>query len=122
MTGYVGVSLPEEMSVREAVDLELGLTSAVGRSLDLIVVNGCYPARFSEDEADALEAAARRHASCWAVGAALAEHRRARSHAEQVGWLSRQATAPVLTLPFLFVPELGPAELEQLARRLADQY
>jgi anion-transporting ArsA/GET3 family ATPase len=117
-TGYVGVSLPEEMSVREAVDLDRGLTSAVGRALDLIVVNACYPERFSDDEAGALEAAARRHPSAWAIGAALAEHRRARGHAEQVGWLRGQAAAPVVTLPFLFVPELGPAELGRLAREL----
>ena len=66
----------------------------------------------------ALEAAARRHPSAWAIGAALLERRRARSHAQQVGWRQRQVAAPVVTLPFLFVPELGPTEYEQLAREV----
>jgi Anion-transporting ATPase len=118
-TRYVGVSLPEEMSVREVVDLERGLHGAVGRTLDLIVVDGCYPERFSDEEVEQLESAARRHPSAWAIGAALSEHRRARSHAEQVDWVRRHAEAPVVTLPFLFVPELAPRDLERLGRDLA---
>jgi hypothetical protein len=117
-TGYVGVSLPEEMSVREAVDLDRGLLRAVGRSVDLIFVDGCYPERFSDEEARALRAAARRHPSAWAIAAALWQHRHARRHAGQVAWLRRQVSAPVVTLPFLFVPEPGPAEYEQLAREI----
>jgi hypothetical protein len=118
-TRYVGVSLPEEMSVREVVDLERGLAGAVGRALDLIVVDGCYPDRYTDDEVATLHAAARRYPSAWAIGAALSESRRAHSHAEQVDWLRRHADAPVVTLPFLFVAELGLPEYEQLARLLS---
>lgn len=117
-TRYVGVSLPEEMSAREVLDLERGLRDAVGRAVDLIVVDGCYPDRFTEHEVATLHAAARRYPSAWAIGAALSERRRAHSHAEQVDWLRRRADAPVVTLPFLFEPELGPPEFEQLAREL----
>jgi hypothetical protein len=39
-------------------------------------------------------------------------------YAALVGRLVRDAAAPVLTLPFVFVTELGAAEYEQLGRRL----
>ena len=56
--GYVGVTLPEEMAVEEVLDLERDLPDAIGRELDLIVVNGLYPDRFSDEEAERLQ---RRH-------------------------------------------------------------
>ena len=61
--GYVGVSLPEEMSVREILELERELPDAVGRGLDLIVVNGVYPDRFTDEEAEQLLSFARQHPS-----------------------------------------------------------
>lgn len=115
---YVGVSLPEELSVHEVVELERGLHGAVGRGLDLIVVNGVYPDRFSDAEAEQLRAAAQRAPAAWALRAALAHHRRARIQAGHLRWLRRHARAPVITLPFLFVPTVGPPEYEALARAL----
>ena len=114
--GFVGVSLPEEMAIEEALQLERELPAAAGRPLDLIVVNGVYPDRFSDADAEHLRRVAPRFP---AARVALAQHRRARAHAAQVARLREQARAPVMTLPYLFVPRLGPAEYEALSRRLA---
>ena len=113
--GYVGVSLPEEMSVEELLTLERELPHHAGRGLDLIVVNAVYPDRFSDEEAEQLRRVAPRSA---VVRVALAQHRRARAHAAQVARLREHTQAPVVTLPYLFVPRLGPAEYEALARLL----
>ncbi len=115
-TGYVGVALPEDMAITEVLQLERELPGTVGRGLDLIVVNALYPDRFSDEEAERLRAVAER----WpAVRVALAHHRRARAQATYVRQLRREAAAPVVTLPYLFVPRIGPREYEALARELS---
>jgi anion-transporting ArsA/GET3 family ATPase len=116
-TTYVGVSLPEEMSVHELVELDDGLRRAVGRGLDLVVVNGVYPDRFTDSEADTLRELATRNPSSW-LDAALDEHDKARRHAARVGWLRDRIAAPVVELPFLFCAEIGPPEYQRLARCL----
>ena len=87
--GYVGVSLPEEMSVEELLTLERELPHLTGRGLDLIVVNAVYPDRFSDEEAERLRRVARPRPPWSRV--ALAQHRRARAHAAQVARLREQA-------------------------------
>ena len=114
-TAYVGVSLPEDMSLHELLELEAGLQRAVGRGLDLVVVNAVYPDRFNETEAAQLQELAGQSP---AVRAALNEHRRALAHAERIQWLRDRVTAPVVTLPFLFTPDVGPREHRRLAREL----
>jgi hypothetical protein len=120
-TGYVAVTLPEELPLREALELEHKLPDATGRGLDLIVVNGVYPDRFTDDEAEQLEVIASRPGSPWALRAALSHHRHARRHAEQLQWLREHCHTPVLTLPYLFGPRLGPSEYEWLGRELSAQ-
>jgi hypothetical protein len=100
----------------EVLELDQQLPDAVGRPLDLIVVNGVYPDRFSDPEAEQLRHVAQRFPM---ARAALAQHRRARAHAAQVARLREQARAAVVTLPYLFVPRLGPAEYRALSRALA---
>ena len=117
-TGYVAVALPEELPLREAFELEQKLPSAAARDLDLIVVNGVYPERFSDEEAERLEVLASRPSAPWALRAALSYHYRARRHAEQLRWLRDWVHAPVLTLPYLFGPTLGPSEYDWLGREL----
>ena len=117
-TGYVAVALPEELPVREALELEQKLPSATGQGLHLIVMNGMYPDRFSDDEAARLGELASRPGAPWALGAALSQHRRARRQSRQLAWLRERVHAPVLSLPYLFVPALGPPEYEALGREL----
>lgn len=50
--------------------------------------------------------------------AALTLHRVARAHADRVRRLQDGIAAPVVTLPFVFATELGPAQYELLAHRL----
>ena len=115
-TAYVGVALPEPMSVAELLELQRALPAAAGHGLDLIVVNAVHPDRFSDDEAEQLASAPHGR-----LGPVLAEHRRARRQAEQVQRLRRRAAAPVLTLPFVFPPAAGAARYERLAHELAPQ-
>lgn len=117
-SGYVGVSLPEEMSVHEVLELERGLPGAAGAELDVIVVDGVYPDRFTDEEAERLRSLARRRREP-AVEAALRMHRRARAHATHVRTLRDEARAPVATLPYLFVTRLGPAQYQALGRALS---
>jgi anion-transporting ArsA/GET3 family ATPase len=123
-TAYVAVALPEEMPVNETLDLERRLPGAVGTGLDAIVVNGMWPERFSAAEAEEL-----RRASASANGggpeasaalrAALTTHERARAQRTHLRRLRREASAQVVTLPFVFETELGLPEYERLAGDLA---
>ncbi len=120
-TGYVAVALPEEMPVNETLELGDRLQDAIGLGLDSIVVNGLYPARFSNKEADVLRAAAADSLGPEARGAvmaALAEHARAKAQRSHVRRLKRDAAAPVHTLPFLFEAEVGLEEYATLAVKL----
>jgi hypothetical protein len=88
-------------------------------AVDAIVVNAVHPARFRPPDIEALRGvtSGSRVAQA-ALSAALSEHRRARAEHAQVRRLRRAATAPVATLPRIFVPELGGEELEQLSIEL----
>ena len=100
----------------ETLELEERLNDEMGMKLSSIVVNGLYPERFSREEAERL--AGLDGGGPPGVSAALLEHERARAQRSQLRRLRRGASAPVLTLPFLFEPELGLEELEQLSREL----
>src|SRR2546421_8377721 len=57
-TGYVGVSLAEEMPVTETLEVDGALRGSVGGGLETIIVNGVYPRRFAKADVERLEAAA----------------------------------------------------------------
>jgi hypothetical protein len=121
-TGYLAVALPEEMPVTETLELEARLHEQVGGSLDAIVVNGMFPQRFKGAEVRELERAAGDGLAPEgraAVAAALSEHRRAAAQQAQLRRLRRGAGAPVVTLPFLFEPEVGLEGVQRLAQELA---
>jgi anion-transporting ArsA/GET3 family ATPase len=125
-TGVLVVALPEEMPVNETLDLERRLREEMEMAIDRAVVNALYPERFTRVDAKRLRAAADTHgsgdsapgASAGPLRAALAEHERVRGQRSQLRRLRRGLDAPVATLPFLFEPELGLPELEELAGRL----
>jgi anion-transporting ArsA/GET3 family ATPase len=126
-TGVITVALPEEMPVNETIEFERALRRELGIAVDAMVVNAVHPARFDGREARALEAAVAaadgsargaRAAARAALAAALSEHRRARAEHAQVRRLRRAASAPVVTLPRVFEPELDRADLERLSVEL----
>jgi anion-transporting ArsA/GET3 family ATPase len=119
-TGVVVVALPEEMPVNETLELQGRLAEELGMAIDRMIVNGLYPQRFTGEEAKRLEKAvqAAGDGMAPAVRAALAEHERVRGQRSQLRRLRRGLDARVATLPFLFEPELGLEQLEELARRL----
>lgn len=114
-TAYVGVTLAEEMPLRELLELDTGLHRTVGRGLDLVVVNAVFPARVTAAQAAQLQPLA---AESPPVKAALDEYRQAHTQQLRTEWLRERVAAPVVTLPFVFGTEIGRSELSQLAERL----
>jgi hypothetical protein len=98
------------MPVNETIDFITALGEEMQMAPDAVVVNGVYPDHFRDVEIAAVEEA---DGSSPALRAAIATHRRARHHRNQVRRLRRRA--PALTLPFLFETELSEADLEALA-------
>ena len=121
-TAYLAVALPEEMPVTETLELDGRLRDAVGLGLDAIIVNGLYPERFSKDEVARLREAADDGLGPdaeEAVRAALVEDDRARGQRVHLRRLRRESgDAAVVTLPFLFEPDIGLEEYARLAREL----
>jgi anion-transporting ArsA/GET3 family ATPase len=114
------VTLPEETPVNEAAETAGRLRERVGVHLGPVVVNGLYP------PVPGIESAAELVAGVPAGEAeplrAAAAFRRSR-HELQQEQLRRLADAlelPQLHLPFLFSPEVGPAEVATLASALTE--
>jgi anion-transporting ArsA/GET3 family ATPase len=120
------VTIPEETPVNEAVETAFSLEDRVGVGLGPIVVNGLYP-ELSGLDADPVAAAAAAGVSLRAgeaeTLAAAAAFRRSRAalHEEQVGRLQAALPLPQVRLPFLFTTDIGPKELEALARCLLER-
>ena len=122
-TGYVAVALPEEMPVVETLELGAKLREAVGLDLEAIIVNGVWPDRFSAADVRKLRSASENGhdpAAAGALRAALAEHERAKLQRGHLSRLSKESGAKVVTLPYLFAPELGLDEYQLLADELAE--
>lgn len=117
------VTIPEETPVNEAVETAFSLEDRVGIGLGPIVVNGVYPeieglradptaaadaagVALREGEAEVLAAAARFRLDRTAL------------QVEQVGRLEAALPLPQLRLPFLFTTDIGPADLDVLARAM----
>jgi anion-transporting ArsA/GET3 family ATPase len=108
-TGYVAVALPEEMPVNETIELEDKVRRAVGLGLDLIVVNGMWPQRFTSHDVTKLRAAERDgldESGLASIRAALSAHERVKAQRAQVRRLDAGTSAPLSELPFVFESEL----------------
>jgi anion-transporting ArsA/GET3 family ATPase len=119
-TGLVAVATAEEMPVNETLTIKDELARE-GLSLDALIVNEVLPARFEESDLERLDAALVNDDPAplrGAIQAALSEHARARAQEEQLTRLQDGMGMPLVELPFVFAPELGHAELEQLAEAL----
>jgi anion-transporting ArsA/GET3 family ATPase len=119
-TAVMAVALAEEMPVNETIELGERLRAEVGLGVEAIVVNCLYPERFTREEAERIEALDGRASedARAALGAALAEHRRARSQRSELRRLKKAVETPVATLPFLFEADLGRDGIEELSREL----
>jgi anion-transporting ArsA/GET3 family ATPase len=120
------VTIPEETPVNEAVETAFSLEDRVGVGLGPIVVNGVYPALAGLDAdpgaaAEGAGASLRPGEADALVAAAAFRRSRVELQDEQVGRLEAALPLPQIRLPFLFTTDIGPAELEALARALLDE-
>jgi anion-transporting ArsA/GET3 family ATPase len=119
-TAVAAVATAEEMPVSET----LWLRDALAEDeipLDAVIVNALYPERFSNAESTRLQRARARAKSPLAnvaLGAALSEHARARTQAEQLQRLRDGLGHELVALPYLFAEQIGRPELESLADAL----
>jgi anion-transporting ArsA/GET3 family ATPase len=114
-TAVVAVSTPEEMPVNETLQLRATLASAPDPlELELVILNGLYPDRYTAAEVDELSG----FTDDAAVAIALAEHERARREALQEQRLREAFGERLRALPFLFEPQLELPQVELLAREL----
>lgn len=120
-TAAVIVAIPEEMPVNESITLEKELADGIGVGVEQVIVNAVYPERFGADDERRLERARENvpDSAVPPIRAALSQRRRAIAHREQIDRLAKNIRAPVSTLPYLYEPELGVAEIEQLAGQIA---
>ncbi|MBV9285957.1 MAG: ArsA family ATPase [Acidimicrobiia bacterium] len=121
-TQVVLVTLPEETPVNEAAETAARLRDRVGVHLGPIVVNGLYPAVSGIDSAVDLVEQEGVPADDVQPLLDAAAFRRSRHELqqEQLARLAESLDLPQLRLPYLFSPELGPAEIDTLATALAD--
>lgn len=120
MTAAVIVAIPEEMPVNESITLEKELTEGIGIGVEQVIMNAVYPDRFDDADERRLERARENvpDSAVPPIRAALSQRRRALAHREQIERLTESMNAPVSMLPYLFKPELGVAEIEDLARQV----
>jgi anion-transporting ArsA/GET3 family ATPase len=119
-TGVVAVSLPQEMPVNETIEFRGKLRAEMGMRTDSVVVNSLLPERFTAEEAERIEAVNGDHGSddvAAALRAALSEQRRARGQRAQLRRIKREIDG-VVTLPYLFEPELALGDFEKLSDEL----
>lgn len=119
------VTLPEETPVNELIETAFSLEDEIGVGLGPTVVNGMY------EEYDGLDVPAGEAAEAGGVSlldgeadaldeaADFRRHRIALQRA-QVERLSEQLPLPQLRMPFLFESEIGPEEVDVLARCMLD--
>jgi anion-transporting ArsA/GET3 family ATPase len=121
-TGVIAVATPEEMPVNETGTLVDELARD-GVSLELVVLNALYPARFDAEEILELTSALTKTRSALArtaLRAALSEHARAATQREQRDRLREQVDGRLVELPYVFADHVGLPELERLATALEE--
>jgi anion-transporting ArsA/GET3 family ATPase len=122
-SAYIAVAQASEMAVTETIELADGLQRELGRELDVVIVNGTFPRRFTSAELELLAGLDGGDAVDGAVRAVRFVHDRARIQHNQIERLRRRRLH-VVGVPFSFQPRLDRAALEAIADRLgreADQ-
>ena len=123
-TGVITVALPEEMPVNETVEFGARLRKQMGYDPGLVVMNALLPDRFSADDAERIEGVnggSGDAAVAAALRVALSEHRRSAAQGAQLRRLEDGVgETPVVLLPFLFDPDLGIDEWDELSHDLEE--
>jgi anion-transporting ArsA/GET3 family ATPase len=136
-SAYVAVAHGTEMAIAETLELEEGLRRHLDRDLATVIVNGAVPRRFTREELERIAGVAAGRSrgdgspgeQDGAAAGALVDsaahmarvvHERARVQQSQIARLRRQRFAEgappgVVTLPFVFAPELDLAAVRDLA-------
>jgi len=117
------VALPEETPITEVIELAADLGDGLGIALLPFVVNACWPERPGLDKSPAM--AARSHklkltdtAKASLESAAAFGRSRLAQQREQLERLRGARSEPVMPLPRLATPRIGPDHLTQLADAL----
>ena len=126
---YIAVAQGTEMSVAETLELEEGLRRQLDRDLDAVLVNGVLPRRFTREEIGQIDELAPNSAGDGpavvdrVVSAAHTTYERTRLQQRQIARLRRQRFADgrppsVITIPFVFTPDLDLAEVRKISASL----
>lgn len=121
------VTLAEDLPISETLQLARGLRE-LGLRLGPVIVNRLYPPRFESglmavalDELSASPAAQADPVLGPILAAARLSRQRAELNEQHVQRLSVLSPPRQLHLPYLFTPEFGPREIDELADRLEGQ-
>ncbi|WP_428266715.1 ArsA-related P-loop ATPase, partial [Haliangium sp.] len=143
-TAVVLVTLAEEMPANEARELTAALDQELGIDIAHLIINQVYPSRFDDGSLparvlDALGQATglaspdlghpelpnshgdlRRRELAALVSHSTLAHSRRHLNERYIAELERTLPVPNTQLPYLFVPSIGPDEIEVLSRTLED--
>jgi anion-transporting ArsA/GET3 family ATPase len=124
-TSLVLVTLAEEMPVNEARELAIGLSSQLGIEIARLIINQVSPDRFPAGSPQRSVLDALDDASLSADLAAAAAHSRLAAarralNETYIAEARKAIAAPHSELPLLFVPSLGPTEIDTLSQ-IADR-
>jgi anion-transporting ArsA/GET3 family ATPase len=119
------VTLAEDMPSNEAIELARKQKDQIGMPFGPLIVNQLYPPRFATGASARAVASLPEEADDPVLGPLLRSARTAqRRRALNDRYLDRLREAiplPQVQLPYLFVPEIGPAALDDLSQRLEGQ-
>jgi len=116
-SGYLAVALATDMAVTETLELQDGLGAQLGRALDIVLLNGLLPERFTRVELQRIAQLDGSAVSRSAARAARTVHDRARFQHNQLARLRRRRFE-VLGVPFVFGAELDLAAVRRIAEHL----
>lgn len=131
-TALALVSLPEEIPVKESVELMTTARDEIGMPVRTFFLNGVYPDIFQprtsealydllfSNRADKLYAATGNPAALDAVLVA-ARHQlvRRQIHEKYIATVNKAAECPVVEIPFFFTNDLGLDDIRQIAGKLS---
>jgi anion-transporting ArsA/GET3 family ATPase len=117
-SSYLAVAQGTEMAVTETLELTDGLHEDLGRELELVVVNGVLPQRFSTAELEQISQLNGHDTVVHAASlAARAVHDRARFQHNQLARLRRRHFE-VVGVPFVFTAALDLEAVRRIAEHL----